>query len=125
MLLPRGTVGRSPLTATGVVPVRRGTTPGPTPQTVRRARRPHTPLAAAGVLLLGGCSLLPSDDDPPTTSPAPTTGPATPKDGIVLPEGTKEVAVPLDETVQIALPDGSPGVGDLWGVASIDDPTVV
>lgn len=98
---------------------------GTTTRTMRRDRRAHVALAAVGVLLLGGCSLLPSDDDPPTTSPAPATGPATPKDGIVLPEGTKEVAVPLDEAVQIALPDGSPGVGDLWGVASIDDPAIV
>ena len=90
---------------------------------VRRDRRAHVAFAAVGVLLLAGCTLL-GEDDPTTDTPS-TELPTAPLNGSLLPEGTTEVAVPLDETVQIALPDGSPGVGDLWGVASIDDPTVV
>lgn len=83
-------------------------------QAARRARPVSAGLTAVGMLLLSGCSLLPSHDDP-TTSPA---APTTTREGRLLPEGTTAVEVPAGEIVQVALPEGSLGVGDFWGVAS-------
>lgn len=89
----------------------------------RRRLRPAALLAIAG-LLLTGCSLLGTDGGPTTAPPDPTTEQATPREGSLLPSGTTEVEVPVGEIVQVALPDGSLGVGDDWEVVSVSDPAI-
>ena len=80
-------------------------------------------LLATGALMMSGCSLLGEEASP---SPAPTSEQAsTPREGTLLPEGTTEVEVAADETVQVALPEGSLGVGDYWDVISVEDDSVI
>ena len=82
-----------------------------------------TALLATGALMMSGCSLL-GEEEPPT--PAPTTEQSpTPREGTLLPEGTTEVEMAADETVQVALPEGSLGVGDYWDVGSVEDDSIV
>ena len=82
-----------------------------------------TALLATGALMMSGCSLL-GEEEPPT--PAPTTEQSpTPREGTLLPEGTTEVEMAADETVQVALPEGSLGVGDYWDVVSVEDDSIV
>ena len=76
-----------------------------------------TALLATGALLMSGCALLGEEESP---TPAPT-----PREGTLLPEGTTEVEVAADETVQVALPKGSLGVGDYWGVVSVEDDSII
>lgn len=88
-----------------------------------RRRGAVTALLAAGALMMSGCSLL-GGEEPPT--PAPTTEQSpTPREGTLLPEGTTEVEVAADATVQVALPEGSLGVGDYWDVVSVEDDSIV
>ena len=82
-----------------------------------------TALLATGVLMMSGCSLL-GGEEPPAPSPTTEQSP-TPKEGTLLPEGTTEVEVAADETVQVALPEGSLGVGDYWDVVSVADDTII
>lgn len=80
-------------------------------------------LFATGALMISGCSLLGEDGSP---TPTPTSEqPATPREGTLLPEGTTEVEVTANETVQVALPEGSLGVGDYWGVVSVGDDSII
>ena len=82
-----------------------------------------TALLATGALMMSGCSLL-GEEEPP--APAPTTEQSpTPREGTLLPEGTTEVEMAADETVQVALPEGSLGVGDYWDVVSVEDDAIV
>ena len=82
-----------------------------------------TALLATGALMMSGCSLL-GEEEPPT--PAPTTEQSpTPREGTLLPEGTTEVEMAADETVQVALPEGSLGVGDYWDVVSVEDDSII
>lgn len=91
----------------------------------RRAEVSRRVLAVAGIVLLSGCSLLPSGEDPGTTEPGPTTSQqATPREGTLLDEGTTDVELSSGDTVQVSLPEGSLGVGDYWGVVSVDDPSI-
>lgn len=88
----------------------------------RRAAARTGALLAVGALALSGCSLLgigaPTDPDPDPTATE------TPRPGRLEPEGTTEVTVAPGEAVQVSLPDGSTGVGDMWGVVSVSDPAV-
>ena len=82
-----------------------------------------TALLATVALLMSGCALLGEEESP---TPAPTTEQTpTPREGTLLPEGTTEVEVAADETVQVALPKGSLGVGDYWGVVSVEDDSII
>ena len=82
-----------------------------------------TALLATGALMMSGCSLL-GEEEPPT--PAPTTEQSpTPREGTLLPEGTTEVEVAADVTVQVALPKGSQGVEDYWDVVSVEDDSII
>lgn len=99
---------------------------GRTPaRTTRPQGRSFAALGAIVVLALSGCSLLGADG--PTPSPAsPTTKePDSPREGTLLPEGTVQVEIETGESVQVALPEGSLGVGDYWGVVSVGDPGIV
>jgi hypothetical protein len=89
----------------------------------RRAATRASALLAAGGLLLSGCSLLGPDGDAPSPSP---TGPeqSAPREGTLLPQGTTEVEVAAGQSVQVSLPEGSLGVGDYWGVISVEDPAI-
>lgn len=60
-------------------------------------------------LLLAGCGLL--------VSP--------PSQGTLHEQGTTEVEIGVGETTQVSLGDGSPGIGDDWGVISQTDDSVV
>lgn len=80
-------------------------------------------LLATSALVMSACSLLGGEESP---SPVPTTEPApTAREGTLLPEGTTEVELATDETVQVALPEGSLGVGDYWDVVSVEDDSVI
>ena len=74
-------------------------------------------------MLLSGCSLLPSAEEPPEEEPTPSTE-VTPEGVTLLGEGTTEVDVQAGGVVQVSLPEGSLGVGDYWGVISVADPSV-
>lgn len=82
-----------------------------------------TALLAAGALMMSGCSLQRGDERPDPTFTIEQ--PPTPRKGTLLPEGTTEVEVAADETVQVALPEGSLGVGDYWDVVSVEDDSLV
>ena len=82
-----------------------------------------TALLATGALLMSGCALLGEEESP---TPAPTTEQTPPpREGTPLPEGTTEIEVAADETVHVALPEGSLGVGDYWGVVSVEDDSII
>lgn len=82
-----------------------------------------TALLAAGALMMSGCALLDEKEPPP---PVPTAEqPPTPREGTLLPEGTTEVEVAAHETLQVALPEASLGVGDYWDVVSVEDESIV
>lgn len=80
-------------------------------------------LLATGALMMSGCSLL-GGEEPPAPSPTTEQSP-TPKKGTLLPEGTTEVEVAADETVQVALQEGSLGIGDYWDVVSVKDDSII
>lgn len=88
-----------------------------------KQRAAITALLATGALLMSGCALFGEEESP---TPAPTTEQTpTPREGTLLPEGTTEVEVAADETVQVALPKGSLGVGDYWDVVSVEDDSII
>lgn len=86
---------------------------------MRTSPRLLTALATALLVAapLAGCSLA----DRVEPQPTPTTAPPTARQGTLLPKGTTEVELAVGETVQVSLGQGSPGVGDTWGVVSQTD----
>lgn len=96
---------------------------GRTPErTAGRAGR-IAALIAAGLLALSGCSLLGGGDG--DNADCGGHHGSAPHEGEFLQQGTTEVDTTAGERVQVALPDGSLGVGDDWGVIEVSDPSVV
>ena len=112
-----------------MTPIREAAMTGPGVTALRGARLARWGrilLAGASAVLLSGWSLLPVGADPSADpSDQATTTQAAPREGTLLPEGTAAVDVTTGESVQVSLPEGSLGVGDYWGVASVGDPAIV
>lgn len=93
----------------------------------RRGTARTATFVAAAAVVVSGCSLLGAADGEDTTENPPTSATSTrptPREGTLLKQGTTSVTLEVGERVQVSLPRGSLGVGDLWGIGAVGDPDV-